>query len=144
MSSSLIECPIKKALCHISFLTKATSWKHIYIYIYIYNVCENKINKLKKYKSLRGPSYFKIYPYSFFGPTTTIFIYTLDYILINKKLIDSTVNCEANTSFESVSSYHNIVTAKIRPSLRRNIKQLKPLVRNGPYLQIKISAINIR
>ena len=26
------------------------------------------------YKSLRGPSYFKIYHYSLFGPTTTIFI----------------------------------------------------------------------
>ena len=28
---------------------------------------------IQKYKFLRGPSYFKIYPYSFFGPTTTIF-----------------------------------------------------------------------
>ena len=34
-----------------------------------------------KYKSLRGPSYFKIHPYSFFGPTTTIFIYIYIYIL---------------------------------------------------------------
>ena len=31
VSSSLIEYPIKKALCHVSSLTKATSWKHTYI-----------------------------------------------------------------------------------------------------------------
>ena len=29
---------------------------------------------------LREPSYFKIYPYSFFGPTITIFIYIYMYI----------------------------------------------------------------
>ena len=35
-------------------------------------VTKNKIDKFKKYKSPCGSSYFKIYPYSFFGPTTTI------------------------------------------------------------------------
>ena len=80
MSSSLIEYPIKKALCHTCSLTKATSWKHTYIEF----VCKNKINKFKKYKSLRGPSYFKTYPYSFFGPTTTIlYIYIYIYIYIH-------------------------------------------------------------
>ena len=47
---------------------------------YIEHVCKNKINKFKKYKSLRGPSFFKIYPYSFFGPTTTIFKYICQFI----------------------------------------------------------------
>ena len=41
---------------------------------------KNKINEFKKHKSLRGSSYFKIYPYSFFGPTTTIFIYVLSIL----------------------------------------------------------------
>ena len=41
--SSLIEYPIKKALCHTCSLMKATSWKHTYIY----NMYENKINKFK-------------------------------------------------------------------------------------------------
>ena len=30
------------------------------------------------------------------------------------------MNCEAYSSFEGVSSDHRIVTAKIRPSLRKN------------------------
>ena len=54
VSSSLIKYPIKKALCHICFLTKVTSWKHTHThthtnthththththtYIYIYNL----------------------------------------------------------------------------------------------------------
>ena len=42
----------------------------------------NKINKLRKYKSLRRPSYFKIYSYSSFGPTTTIYIYIFIYKFI--------------------------------------------------------------
>ena len=46
-------------MCHICSLTKATSWKHTYLY----HVCKNKINKFKKYKSLRGLSYFEIYVY---------------------------------------------------------------------------------
>ena len=68
----------------------------LYIYIYIYTKIRRStrdlyflnlfilflnINKSKKYKSLREP-YFKIYPYSFFGPTTTIFIYIYIYIYI--------------------------------------------------------------
>ena len=38
----------------------------------------------------------------------------IDYILINKKWNNSTLNCEAYSSFEGVSSNHLIVTAKIQ------------------------------
>ena len=44
----------------------------------------------------------------------------IDDILINKKWNNSILNCEAYSSFEGVSSDHQIVTAKIRLSLRRN------------------------
>ena len=44
----------------------------------------------------------------------------IDYIYINKKWKNSAMNCEAYSSFESVSSDHWIVTAKIRLSLRKN------------------------
>ena len=44
------------SLTNLYSLTKATSGKHTYI-------CKNKINKFKKYKSLRGPSYSNIYIY---------------------------------------------------------------------------------
>ena len=44
----------------------------------------------------------------------------MDYILINKKWINSALNCEAYSSFKGLSSDHRIVTAKIRLSLRRN------------------------
>ena len=41
----------------------------------------------------------------------------IDYVFINKKWKNSTINCEAYSSFEGVSSDHQIVTAKIRLSL---------------------------
>ena len=44
----------------------------------------------------------------------------IENILINKKWNNSTLNCEAYSSFEVVSSDHQIVTAKIRLSLRKN------------------------
>ena len=43
-----------------------------------------------------------------------------DYIFINKKYKNRAMNCEAYSFFEGVSSYHRIVTAKIRLSLRKN------------------------
>ena len=43
----------------------------------------------------------------------------IDYVLINKKW-NSTLNCEAYSSFEGVSSDHQIFTAKIRLTLRKN------------------------
>ena len=50
--------------------------RDLYLFEFIYFV-QNKINKfLENYKSHRGPTYFKIYIHSFFGPTTYIFIYT--------------------------------------------------------------------
>ena len=43
----------------------------------------------------------------------------IDYVFINKKWKNSTMSCEAYSSFEGVSSDHRIVTAKIRSSLRK-------------------------
>ena len=47
----------------------------------------------------------------------------INYILINKKWNNSALNCEAYSSFEGVSSDHQIVMAKIRLSLHRNTAQ---------------------
>ena len=44
----------------------------------------------------------------------------IDYVFINKKWKNSTMNSEAYSSFEGVSSDHRIVTAKIRLSLQKN------------------------
>ena len=44
----------------------------------------------------------------------------IDYVFINKKWKNSSINCEVYSSFEDVSPDHRIVTAKIRLSLRRN------------------------
>ena len=41
----------------------------------------------------------------------------IDYVLINRKWENSAMNCETYSSFESVSSDHRIVTAKVRLSL---------------------------
>ena len=45
----------------------------------------------------------------------------IDYVFINEKWKNSTISCEAYTSFEDVSSDHRIVTAKIRLSQRKNV-----------------------
>ena len=44
----------------------------------------------------------------------------IDYVFINRKWKNSALNCEAYSSFEGVSSDHQIVTAKVRLSLRKN------------------------
>ena len=44
----------------------------------------------------------------------------IDYIFINKKWNNSTLNWEAYSSFEGVSTDHQLVTAKIRQSLQKN------------------------
>ena len=44
----------------------------------------------------------------------------IDYVFINKNWKNSAMNCEAYSSFESVSSDPRIVTAKIRLSLWKN------------------------
>ena len=41
----------------------------------------------------------------------------IDYVFINRKWKNSAMNCEAYTSFEGVSSDHQIVTTKVRLSL---------------------------
>ena len=43
-----------------------------------------------------------------------------DYVFINKKWKNSAMNCKAYSSFESVSSDHRILTAKLWLSLRKN------------------------
>ena len=58
-----------------------------------------------------------------FGPTHTEMMLKIDYILMNKKWINSALNCEAYSSFEGVFSDHRIVRAKIRLSLCRNTAQ---------------------
>ena len=65
-----------------------------------------------KFKKRKGGKIINTYPYNSKAQ--------LDYILINKKWINSTLNCEAYSSFEGVSSDHRIVTAKICLSLHRN------------------------
>ena len=47
----------------------------------------------------------------------------IDYIVMNNKWINRALNSEAYSSFESVSSDHRIVTAKVRLSLLRNTTQ---------------------
>ena len=44
----------------------------------------------------------------------------IDYVFINKKWKNSAMNCKACSSFEGVSSDHQIVIAKIRLSPRKN------------------------
>ena len=46
----------------------------------------------------------------------------LDYIFINKKWINSTLNSEVYSSFEGAFFHHRISSAKICLSLRRNKK----------------------
>ena len=47
----------------------------------------------------------------------------LDHIVLNKKWINSAINCESYNTFEGVFSDHRIVTAKLRLSLRANKKK---------------------
>ena len=47
----------------------------------------------------------------------------IDNVFINKKWKNSAMNCEAYSSFECMSSDHQIVTAKIRRSLQKNATQ---------------------
>ena len=47
----------------------------------------------------------------------------IDYIVIDKKSINSALNYEAYSSFEGVSSDHTIIAAMIGLNLRRNMIQ---------------------
>ena len=53
----------------------------------------------------------------------------IDYILVNRKWLNSIVNCEAYNTFESNYSDHRIITAKIRLSVRAH----KPKKRTNNY-----------
>ena len=70
--------------------------------------------------------------------------YQLDYILIKRKWRNSLKNVEAYGTFESVGSDHRVVVAKLRLSLRSNVKQPEQSVRydweqfrSSPELQQK-------
>ena len=53
----------------------------------------------------------------------------IDYILVNRKWLNSVMNCEAYNSFESINSDHRIVSAQIRLSVRAH----KPKRRTAIY-----------
>ena len=53
----------------------------------------------------------------------------VDYILINRKWLNSIMNCEAYSSFDSMNSDHRIVTSQIRLSVRAS----KPKRRTNVY-----------
>ena len=59
----------------------------------------------------------------------------LDYIIINKKWINSTLNCKAYSFIEEVSSNNRIISANIFHTEIRN-KELKLHDMTGPQLQI--------
>ena len=69
-------------------------------------------NRLRNYQKKEG----KLWTYTYVNNSKT----QIDYILINKKWKNSTMNCKAYSSFEGVSSNHWIVTAKIRLSLQKS------------------------
>ena len=57
---------------------------------------------------------------------------------MNKKLINSALNCEAFSSFQNVSTNHRIVTAKICLNLHRNATQTaKTTLYDWPLLNNK-------
>ena len=47
----------------------------------------------------------------------------LDYMMINKKWINSVQNCEAHHSLEGISTDHSIVLSRIKLSLRASTKK---------------------
>ena len=53
---------------------------------------------------------------------------------MNKKWINSVLNCEAYSSIEAVSFDYRIVTAKICLNLRRNMMQTTQTTRYGWFL----------
>ena len=74
---------------------------------------ENRLTCLyTKFQKRKG----KLWTYTYANNTKA----QIDCVFINKKWNNSTLNSEAYSSFEGVSSDHRIVRAKIRLSLRRN------------------------
>ena len=77
---------------------------------------ENRLTWLNtKFQKRKG----KLWTYTYPNNTKA----QIDYILMNKKWINSALNCEVYSSFEGVSSDYQIVMAKIHLSLRRNPAQ---------------------
>ena len=64
-----------------------------------------------------------------------IMLKQLDYLFINKKWMNSILNCEAYCSFEGISTDHRIISAKIRLNLCRK-KKLH--IMTSPHLPIYI------
>ena len=62
----------------------------------------------------------KLWTYTYANNTKAL----IDYIFINKKWNNSALNCLVYSSFEGVSSDHQIVTAKIRLSLPKNATRI--------------------
>ena len=74
---------------------------------------ENRLTCLNtKFQEREG----KLWTYTYTNNTKA----QIDYVFINKKWNNNTLNCEAYSSFEGVFSDHQIVMAKIRLSPRRN------------------------
>ena len=73
---------------------------------------ENRLTCLNtNYQKRKG----KLWTYTYANNSKT----QIDYVFINKKWKNSAINCEANSSFEGVSSDHRIVMVKLRLSLRK-------------------------
>ena len=77
---------------------------------------ENRLTCLNtKFQKRKG----KLWTYIYANNTKA----RIDYVFINKKWNNSTLNCKAYSSFEGVSSDHWIVTVNIRLSLGRDVAQ---------------------
>ena len=74
---------------------------------------ENRLTCLNtNYQKMEG----KLWTYTYANHSKA----EINYVFINKKWKNRAITCEAYPSFEGVSSDHRIVTAKIRPNLRKN------------------------
>ena len=91
-----------------AYTTRQTNGQHLTDF-----TIENRLTCLNtKFQKREG----KLWTYIYANNTKA----QIDYIFVNKKWNDSAVNCEAYSSFEGVSSDHQIIMAIIRRSLRKN------------------------
>ena len=79
-------------------------------------VCLNMI-----YQKRPGKKWTFTYPNGTYAQT--------DFILVNKKWVNSSMNCEPFSSFWVLNSDHRIISAKIRLSLRANKKKTSKIPR---------------
>ena len=94
-----------------SIYTKVYIYIYTKVYTYIYMHVHTCLNT--KFQKREG----KLWTYTYTNNTKA----QIDYIFINKKWNNSVLNCKSYSSFEDVSSDHQIVTGKVRQSLRRNM-----------------------